>query len=91
VPALAETPALQGYEIVNWFGLFAPAGTPDAVLEKLNQAALAALKDPALLQALKDQGAEPSPTSRAEFTAFRKEESAKFDKVIKETGITVDE
>lgn len=91
VPALAETPALKGYEVVNWFGLFAPGGTPPAVLDTLNKAALAALKDPALLQALRDQGAEPSPTSRDEFTAFRKEETAKFSKVIAETGITLEQ
>jgi tripartite-type tricarboxylate transporter receptor subunit TctC len=91
VPALAETPGLSGYEVVNWFGLFAPGTTPPAILDKLNQAALAALKDPALLQALKDQGAEPAPSSRPDFDAFRGAETAKFAKVIAETGITLQE
>jgi tripartite-type tricarboxylate transporter receptor subunit TctC len=91
VPALTETPELKGYEVVNWFGLFAPGGTPQPVLDKLNEAALAALKDPALLQSLKDQGAEPSPSTRQEFDAFRKEETDKFAKVIAETGITLQE
>jgi tripartite-type tricarboxylate transporter receptor subunit TctC len=91
VPTLAETPGLSGYEVVNWFGMFAPGGTPQPILDKLNQAALAALKDPALLQSLKDQGAEPAPTTREEFTAFRKRETEKFAKVISETGITLQE
>jgi tripartite-type tricarboxylate transporter receptor subunit TctC len=91
VPALSETPGLSGYEVVNWFGLFAPGGTPTAILDKLNQAALAALKDPKLLQALKDQGAEPAPSSRQDFDTFRREETAKFAKVIEETGITLKE
>jgi tripartite-type tricarboxylate transporter receptor subunit TctC len=89
VPALSETPALSGYEVVNWFGLFAPAATPAPILDKLNQAALAALKDPRLLKALKDQGAEPSPSTRQEFDAFRRAETAKFAKVIADTHITL--
>ncbi|OZI21483.1 Tat pathway signal protein [Bordetella genomosp. 9] len=91
VPALSETPQLAGYEVVNWFGLFAPGGTPAPILDKLNKAALQAMKDPRLLQALKDQGAEPAPSSRAEFDAFRRAETAKFAKVIKETNITLQE
>jgi tripartite-type tricarboxylate transporter receptor subunit TctC len=80
---------LSGYEVVNWFGLFAPAATPAPILDKLNQAALAALKDPRLLKALKDQGAEPSPSTRQEFDAFRRAETAKFAKVIADTHITL--
>jgi tripartite-type tricarboxylate transporter receptor subunit TctC len=91
VPALSETPQLAGYEVVNWFGLFAPGGTPAPILDKLNTAALQAMKDPRLLQALKDQGAEPAPSSRGEFDAFRRAETAKFAKVIKETNITLQE
>jgi tripartite-type tricarboxylate transporter receptor subunit TctC len=91
VPALAETPGLQGYDIVNWFGMFAPGSTPAPVLDKLNKAVVAALKDPRLLQALKDQGAEPAPSSRQQFDAFRKAETAKFAKVIAETHITLNE
>lgn len=87
VPALAETPQLAGYEVVNWFGMFAPGATPTPILDKLNQAALAAMKDPRLLQALKDQGAEPAPSSRQAFDTFRREETAKFAKVIEQTHI----
>jgi tripartite-type tricarboxylate transporter receptor subunit TctC len=91
VPALSETPALAGYEVVNWFGMFAPGATPAPILDKLNGAALAALKDPRLLQALKEQGAEPAPSSRREFDGFRQEETAKFAKVIADTHITLQE
>ncbi|CAM3793019.1 Tat pathway signal protein [Bordetella sputigena] len=91
VPALSETPRLAGYEVVNWFGLFAPGATPAPILDKLNGAALQAMKDPRLLQALKDQGAEPAPSSRGDFDTFRRAETAKFAKVIQETGITLQE
>jgi tripartite-type tricarboxylate transporter receptor subunit TctC len=91
VPPLTDTPQLKGFEVVNWFGLFAPGGTPQPILDKLNEAALNALKDPALLQSLKDQGAEPAPSSRKDFDAFRKSETAKYAKVIADTGIKLED
>lgn len=66
VPTYAEA-GLPAMNNPSWFGLAAPAGTPPAVLDKLNAAVRAALADPATVQAIEKQGAVPSPMSREEF------------------------
>jgi tripartite-type tricarboxylate transporter receptor subunit TctC len=91
VPAIAETPALAGFELVNFFGFFAPAGIPDPVLRRLNVAAVEALKTPDLSSKLRASGFEPSPTSPEEFRTFIRGESAKFAKIIVEAGITLEQ
>src|SRR3546814_3637821 len=55
IPAIAEKPRLAAYSLENWFGLFAPAPTPPAVLDRLHQTVLGALQDPPLGQRLRDQ------------------------------------
>lgn len=87
VPALSETPELSAYELVNWFGLFAPAGTPAPVLERIHAAAVTALRDPTLIRKLEEQGAEPSPMSAADFRAFVVNETGKLEKIIKDADI----
>ncbi|MBE9604708.1 tripartite tricarboxylate transporter substrate binding protein [Acetobacteraceae bacterium H6797] len=87
VPALAETPALASYDLPNWYGLFAPAGTPAAVLERLNAAATQALRDPALVRKLAEQGAEAAPMSAEEFRAFVATETAKLSRLIRDADI----
>ncbi|GAB2898624.1 Bug family tripartite tricarboxylate transporter substrate binding protein [Paralcaligenes ginsengisoli] len=90
VPPLAQTPEFKSYDLVNWFGLFAPAGTPKAIIDKLNAATVNILKDPAFVKTLELQGAIPAPMSPEEFAAFRASESEKFGKIIKDTGIVLD-
>ena len=66
VPTLAEV----GYPQLNqavWYGLVAPAGTPKAIIAKLNAAAAAALKDPLVVKVLEEQGSSPSGNSPEEF------------------------
>ncbi|MEP9375987.1 tripartite tricarboxylate transporter substrate binding protein [Aquabacter sp. CN5-332] len=87
VPALSETPELASYELVNWFGLFAPAGTPAPILERLHAAATAALRDPTLIKKLEEQGAEPAPMSAADFKAFVDAETAKLTQLIRDADI----
>jgi tripartite-type tricarboxylate transporter receptor subunit TctC len=87
VPALSETPALASYELVNWYGLFAPAGTPAPVLEQLHTAATSALRDPELIRKLAEQGAEAAPMAPEEFRAFVAAESAKLTQLIREADI----
>lgn len=82
IPAIAETPAAQAYELENWFGLFAPAKTPAAVQAKLHEAVAAALKDPALLQRLKDQGGEPQALSQTQFREFIARETQKYTRIV---------
>ncbi len=87
VPAIAEHPSLKGYEVVNWFGLFAPAQTPEPVIEKLNAAVRASLAKPEIRSRLETLGALPSPTTPAEFKTFVAAEADKFGKIIQQAGI----
>lgn len=84
------TAAEQGYpglESYVWFGLFAPARTPPAIVAKINRDVVAVLREPATLQAMLSQGAEPAPLTPAEFDAFVKSESAKWGRVIRAAKI----
>jgi len=69
VPTYAEA-GLPAMNNPSWFGLAAPAGTPPAVLDRLNSAVRQALADPATADAIEKQGAVPSPMSRDEFGAL---------------------
>lgn len=82
LPAIAEYKPLAKYQLENWFGLFAPAGTPDAVVQKLNTAVAAALKDPELAKKLREQGGEPTPMSPQQFKDFIKKESVQFERIV---------
>lgn len=90
LPAVAETKGLENYALENWFGLFAPAATPPAVVQKLNAAVLQALKDPALLARLNELGGEPAPMAPAQFKAFIQAESNRFARLVQDARITPD-
>lgn len=90
VPAIAEYKPLAKYQLENWFGLFAPANTPDAILQKLNAAVTQALKDPELAKKMQEQGGEPSPMSTLQFRDFIKTESVQFQRIVEVANITAD-
>jgi tripartite-type tricarboxylate transporter receptor subunit TctC len=90
VPAIAEHPPLASFELVNFFGFFAPAKIPDSVLKRLNAAAVQALKTPEMGNKLRASGFEPSPTTPEQFRDFIKNESAKFARIIVEANIKLD-
>ncbi len=90
VPAIAEFKPLASYELVNWFGLFAPAKTPDAVIKKLNAAVVQALRDPALVKKLEAQGGEPAPSTPEQFRQFVGAESKKFAKIIADANVKLE-
>lgn len=90
IPAIAEYKPLAKYQLENWFGLFAPAGTPDAVVQKLNAAVTQALKDPELAKRLQDQGGEPSPMSAQQFRDFIKTENTQFQRIVETAHITAE-
>ncbi|HYG45122.1 MAG TPA: tripartite tricarboxylate transporter substrate binding protein [Bordetella sp.] len=90
IPAIAETPALRAYSLENWFGLFAPAHTPEAVLDRINQAVRAALQDPQLAQRLREQGGEPAPMSVAEFKQFIQHESTQYQAIVTQANISAE-
>lgn len=86
VPSAVEA-GFSGLDSSVWFGLFAPAKTPKAIVTKINRDVVAALQLPEAKSALLAQGAQAVPTTPEEFDAFLKKEIAKWGKVIKEAGI----
>lgn len=85
VPAMAET--LPGYEVINWFALAAPTGTPIESINNWHSEVVRALKAPEVRDKLIAQGAEPIGSSPQEFSAFMKHETTKWARLIKEMGI----
>ena len=90
IPAIAEYKPLAKYQLENWFGLFAPSGTPEAIIQKLNVAVTQAIKDPDLAKRLQDQGGEPAPMTTEQFKEFIKTESVQFQKIVEFAKITAD-
>ena len=92
LPTIEEAggPALKGYEASSWFGLLAPAGTPAAIVERLQQETAKALASPAVREKLLAQGAVPGGITPAEFAKMIEAEHAKWAKVVKASGAKVD-
>ena len=88
VPTVAET--LPGFEIDTWWGLVAPAGTPAAVVGKLNAAFVAALNAPEIKARFAQLMAEPAPTTPQQFEAFMARERTKYERVVKVSGAKAD-
>lgn len=92
LPTMAEAGGaeLAGFDVSTWFGLFAPAATPPAIVERLNEEFRRALVTGEMRERLARMGAEPAPTTPAEFAAFVRKELAKYEKVVKFSGAKVD-
>ena len=91
--SLPEVPTVQesgypGFEASSWFGLFAPKGTPDAVVNELNKATNEFLRDPKVEARLVQEGADPAPGSPRDFAQFVARETDKWRVVVKESGAT---
>ena len=89
VPTLAEA-GVPGYESIGWFGIVAPAGTPAAVLKRLNTELQSALNDPETHRRIIASGAEPMPGTPAEFRSMIESEILKWAKVIKISGARIE-
>jgi tripartite-type tricarboxylate transporter receptor subunit TctC len=89
LPTLAEA-GMPGFTAQEWNGLWAPAGTPQPVLERLESELRATMSQPDIRQRLGANSAEAVGSSRAEFTAFVGLETAKWARVIKTAGVTQD-
>jgi tripartite-type tricarboxylate transporter receptor subunit TctC len=89
VPTMAES-GLPGFDVSTWFGVFAPAGTPAAVVARLNESLTAALRTPEMRERLARMGAEPAPMSSEQFAQLVRSELAKYQKVVKFSGARVD-
>lgn len=89
VPTMAEA-GVKSYESTAWSGLFAPAGTPEAIVQRLNAATLKALQSDKVRARYKDLGAEALPLNAAEFGAFVNREYDKWAEVVRVSGARAD-
>jgi tripartite-type tricarboxylate transporter receptor subunit TctC len=88
LPTIAE--ALFGFEVTNWIGVFAPAGTPREVVTRLNGEVLRVMQAPDIQARLTAEGAKSPAKTPDEFGAFVRAEIAKWARVIQQAGIRVD-
>jgi len=85
LPTIAET--LPGFDVVGWYGLVVPAGTPRDVTARLNAETLRVLKSADLLEQFRQQGYEPVGNTPAEASAYIRSEVARWSQVIRDAGI----
>ena len=90
VPTVAEA-GLPGFELEAWVGLFAPAGTPPAVVQRLHEAFVTAIRSPDVSKKILDTGLDVT-TSRSpeEFAALIAADAARLGKVVRDAGVKVD-
>lgn len=92
--AFPEVPTLREVGVaitsMGWFGVVAPAGVPEPILDRLNREIVAALEEPDLRQRITDLGSIPRPMTREEFGRWMAAESAKWRPVVEATGATAD-
>jgi tripartite-type tricarboxylate transporter receptor subunit TctC len=88
IPTIGET--LPGYEVPVWYGFLLPAGSPKAVIARLNGAIKVALETPSVRERLATQGVEPHYTTVAEFQQLIREDAARWAKLVKDAGIVLE-
>jgi tripartite-type tricarboxylate transporter receptor subunit TctC len=89
LPTIDES-GVKGFEIVQWYGFFAPAKTPKDIVAKLNTEIVAVLRDPDVVKRMSEQGAEIVTGSPADFAKLVQAEIAKWGKLVKDAKITAD-
>lgn len=88
-----DTPTMQqagipDFDVASWYGMVAPLATPRPVVERLSQALLRALADPAVAARMREFGAEPWPAGAPEYQAFMRAEEAAWGPVVRAAGAT---
>ena len=89
VPTMMEA-GVADFEVVSWFGVWAPARTPKAMVDRLNREIVIALNTPDVRKALVARGFHPVGSSPEQFAAFVKAEVAKYARLVEQAGIKVD-
>ena len=88
IPSYKE--AGMDFTIQTWFALYAPAGTPHDLVQRLNSEMVKALNSPEMKERMALQGMDPAPSTPAELAAFVKAETAKWAKAAKDSGATAE-
>ena len=88
VPTVAES--LPGFEVSNWIGLFGPAGTPPAIVARLNAEVQKIMRSPEIEKRLETEGAKFVPTTPQSFAAFQRAEAEKWARAIREADIRIE-
>ena len=89
VPTVSEA-GVQGFDVVSWFGVWAPAKTPQPIIDRLHREIVYALNTPEVRKALAARDFNPVGSTPQQFAAFVKAEVAKYARLVKEAGIKVD-
>ncbi len=89
VPTLNEA-GLPGFEVLAWFGMFAPAATPKDIIARLNAEFVKALKDPKVSEQMLSRGLEPRPMTPEEFTAIWRKDVEKYAAIVKKAKISAE-
>ena len=89
IPTIAEA-GVPGYHAASWSGIVAPRSTPRVIVDKLNAALAAVLLDNDLRQRLAGQGYDPEGSTPQAFAAHIRSELARYGKLVKAAGITMD-
>lgn len=90
VPTIEEAAGLKGFDASSWFGLFAPAGTPRAIVDKIQADVAKALAQPEVRERFVAQGADPGGNTPDQFAAFIRAETDKWTRVVKFSNAKVD-
>jgi tripartite-type tricarboxylate transporter receptor subunit TctC len=94
-PAAPELPTvseqgLPGYEVVSWFGIVAPTGTPADIVKRLNEDVRRVLASPEFQDRLREEGGRPLAMTPEEFTAFIRSEAVRWGKIVRDVGAKLD-
>ena len=89
LPTISES-GVPGFEAVNWFGMFAPAKTPKAIINRVNAALVKTVKSPEIHAQFIALGADPVGSSVEEFTAFVRRDLQKYAKIVRISGAKID-
>jgi tripartite-type tricarboxylate transporter receptor subunit TctC len=89
LPTLSES-GFPGFDVTSWYGIVAPAGTPNDVITRLHNEMTKALNEPDVRERLAGLGAEPVANTPAEFAAMIKSETAKWSRIVKDAKITAE-
>jgi tripartite-type tricarboxylate transporter receptor subunit TctC len=90
VPTMAEA-GIKDLVVTAWFGLFAPAGTPQEVLRKMHEASAAAVRDPEVVARFKEMGGVAGGNTPAEFTAFVNNERQRWKQIVDTAGLSMEQ